>query len=801
MTSPVHRLPALLIDLASNFINLPVEDVDAAIQDSLAQLGRLGLADRICAFTCDSAPAGCNTTHEWSADGLPAPLDELASRPLSHIFSPNPASDCSPSVFIPDTAALAGDHPLRAWLVSRHTRSFLAVPLQYGDFLRGFVLFESVRRRRRYSRTVQQMLSAFAILLVRLECRRQAAELHRRQAALVSAMLDAIPDIVFFKDLQGVYRGCNFPFANLVGRRREDIEGRTDLELFGPEIAATFRERDRRVLDLRASIHNDEWLSFPNGQTALFDILRTPYRNPGGEWIGILCIGRDITDRQQVQDLLLATNRELETATDRAHELAAQAESANRAKSEFLANMSHEIRTPLNAIIGFAQILENDPALGPRQAGQVHTIARSGRHLLELINDVLDMSKIESGRLTLSPSAFRLGGLLDDIEAMFRARADAKGLRLILERAEPLPAAVFADEAKLRQIWVNLLGNAVKFTQTGRVIARIHSEPFPSDPESVLLSADVEDTGPGIPDDDLPDIFDSFKQSAAGREAGGTGLGLAITRNLLLLMGGSIRVESRLGHGSRFFFQVPVKVSPSAGLPLPPPPQRIARLAPECTPVRLLAIDPLQANRDLLRDLLEPAGFEVRLAENDLQARALLDAWQPHAVLLDMRPPGEDNDDSCQRILALSGPRGIPVIAVTASAFDGDELGIRAAGAAAYVRIPFRPHELFGTLQNVLGVHYLYAQDPAPAPPRRLPVSALHDSLSSLPPPSIQAMAGAVAAGDMDRLRTLVAEWAPDHPDLAAAIEALAREYDYEKLARLLDPPPQPSARGQDPLP
>lgn len=264
----------------------------------------------------------------------------------------------------------------------------------------------------------------------------------------------------------------------------------------------------------------------------------------------IICALTDITERKRSEQERI----QLQVAKQ-----------ASRAKSAFVAHMSHEIRTPLNAILGFAQVLERDPALTAAQAEQVRTIIHSGTQLLSLINNILDFSKIESGKLELSVEGFNLHDLLDDVAAFFRPQAAARGLFFGYERGKTVPAFVSSDRRKLRQILLNLLGNAVKFTKNGGVGFRAQAKPLQAEGNGkaernrgVLLSLEVEDTGPGIPPEDLETIFEEFSQSSAGKETGGTGLGLAITRRLAVLLGGDVSVTSTPGQGSLFLARLPV---------------------------------------------------------------------------------------------------------------------------------------------------------------------------------------------------------------------------------------------------
>ena len=466
------------------------------------------------------------------------------------------------------------------------------------------------------------------------------------------------------------------------------------------------------------------------------------------------------------------------------------AEEASRAKSAFLSNMSHEIRTPLNAMLGFAQILERDGSLTPRQKEMIHTINRSGQHLLNLINDILDMSKIEAGRLQLNPVDFCLHDLLEDLEMMFRSRAEAKGLQLLMERADDLPRYVHADEAKLRQVFINLMGNAVKFTKTGGVSVRVRAETLErnstQDTHLLRLVVEIEDSGPGIAADELELIFEPFRQSAAGRDAGGTGLGLAVSRRLVELMGGSIGVRSELGKGSCFSFQVPVKLAAGAAQEVVPRMRQVIGLEPGTGPIRILVADDKKDNRDLLRALLEPLGVEVKEAANGQEALDLFEAWSPHAVLMDMRMPVMDGYEATRRIKTTEKGRITPVIAVTASAFEDAEKEVMATGVDGYVRKPFRAEEIFAVLGKCLGLRYVYAEDRGQAAKDTNVEPLASEDLAGLPEALRRDMRKAVEDGDMAELRALIAQIQETDAGMARKLKNLADQYDYEGLSRVL---------------
>ena len=292
-----------------------------------------------------------------------------------------------------------------------------------------------------------------------------------------------------------------------------------------------------------------------------------------------------------------------------------KAEAANRANSVFLANMTHELRTPLNAVLGFSQLMQNDSNTTETQRETLQIINRSGEHLLTLINDVLDMSKIEAGRSTLEPEDFDLGGMIRDIIDLMGHRAEAKGLQLILDQSSAFPRYIHADPAKLRQMLINLLGNAVKYTNEGGITLRLGATS--TDDSKVRLAFEVEDSGIGIAEEDLECIFEPFAQVGEQTDTKGTGLGLAITRQYVELMGGELTVESEPGRGSMFRFEIPVeKVAAEDIKQAEPSRGQVIGLEPGQPTYRILIVEDQLENRLLLKKLLEQVGFEVREALN-----------------------------------------------------------------------------------------------------------------------------------------------------------------------------------------
>ncbi len=568
-----------------------------------------------------------------------------------------------------------------------------------------------------------------------------------------------------------------------VNKAVEAVTGLSHDELIGSDWTDYFTDHDKaiagfqKVIFSEGEVRNYELqLRHRNGNITPVLCNGSLYRDESGKILGVLGVARDITERRQAERDRIAREA---------------AEEANRAKSLFLANMSHEIRTPMNAILGFAQVLMLDPSLTPRQAEHVQTIARSGAHLLNLLNDILDVSKAEAGRTTLNEVDFCLHDILSDLEMMFRSRADAKGLQLLVEQDESVPRYVTADEGKLRQVLVNLMGNAVKFTETGRVSLRVRVDAVEGktleDKASLRLMAEVEDTGIGIPDADMDRIFDPFQQAATGVKAGGTGLGLTISRKFVEMMGGELTVTSYVGAGSCFRFEV---LMAQAGDIVEQKKQAlrcVIGLEPGAGPFRILVVDDIPDNRALLCELLRPVGFEIAEANNGVEALDIFDSWSPHAVLMDMRMPIMDGYEATRRIKATAAGSAIPVIAITASTLEDALEQVMATGMYAYLCKPFRTEDLFEMLGKCLGLHYVFADDIADASDHIKAAPLTAESMAALPKDIIEAMRQAVEEGDMARLTELVAQVEKIDSATARGLQVLTDRYDYEKLGQWLE--------------
>jgi len=413
---------------------------------------------------------------------------------------------------------------------------------------------------------------------------------------------------------------------------------------------------------------------------------------------------KEIRVREQVQKKLRENEASLKM-------MVVAADSANKAKSTFLANMSHELRTPLNAILGFSEIMSRDSQLNEQSKEQLAVINRSGEHLLNMINSVLDLSKIEAGRLEIVPEHCDLQQLINDIELMIAVQAKSKGLMFELESDPKLQAYVNVDSGKLRQILINLLGNALKFTEQGGISLRVNTRAITDDQQRVMLYIEIEDSGIGIAEDKLDSIFKPFVQAgSSSQSAKGTGLGLAITKSLIMLMDGQISVKSEVNKGTLFSLQLPVQISKKALIAAEEEVIAVITGIEENQPNwRILIVDDSSENRMLLKVLLTQVGFHVREAEDGKQAIHMFSEWHPDLIWMDINMPVINGYEATKTIRKMEDGEKVKIIAITGSVFNEQKARIRDAGCDGIVRKPYRNHEIYEILKNVLGVNFIYA--------------------------------------------------------------------------------------------
>ena len=488
----------------------------------------------------------------------------------------------------------------------------------------------------------------------------------------------------------------------------------------------------------------------------------------------------ELTRANELLQTEVQQRRQIEAALRQAKEAA---EAASRAKSTFLATMSHELRTPMNAILGFSQLLLRDPTLTVSQQHQLTRINRGGTSLMEILNDILEIVRVESGRVGLTPSTTDLHGLLDNLERMFRLRAQAKHLRFHVERHSDLPRGILADEIKLCQILTNLLSNAVKFTPAGgEIIWRMRSS---SEPDGTLrLYGEVEDTGVGISPADLQRLFERFFRTETGKDlAGGIGLGLAISLKYVKLMGGELTASSEIGRGSVFQFDVRVERADEALAVAKTEPQpQVLYLLPGSPACRVLVADDQSDNCDLVADILAPLGFDIRTARDGAEAVAICQDWAPQLAILDLRMPVMDGCEAARRIRADHGS-AVRILAMSAYVFAENQQRALDAGADVFMQKPFQVVDLLGRIKQLTGVDYVYGESPAAEAGAE---SVTSGDTCQVPRELVSQLREATSRAKYAQMLALVGQVAVLNESLGNRLRTLVRRFDYEAIQTLL---------------
>jgi PAS domain S-box-containing protein len=745
--------------------------------------------------------------------------------------------------------------------------------------------------------------------------RKRGEEERANQLSLFNALLDSIPDAIFFKDTKGVYLGCNPAFAKMLEHTKDEIIGKTDYDYFDKEIADSFSQTDLETMHKRHPTYTEDWFTYPDGRKVFHKTQKTPYLASNGSLIGIigiihdisnlknseilanessqkwetivsgspdgiamvsldgrlefvsdrfalilgfppeeknqnlgrsvidfihpsdhqqiannlgqlssggkgniiseytairrdlshfnleinsvilhdqerkpekiLVIGRDITDRKIHEKALIETNQSLKLAMENAREMAIKAETASKSKSVFLSNMSHEIRTPLNAIIGLSQLLIREK-LTPKQSNYVNSLYRSGENLLSLLNDILELSKIEAGRLAVSQVNADMFSLISDLKLVFQEKVQLKKLRLVFETFGNFPQYISVDAGKLRQIFINLIGNAVKFTEKGEIAVRMRIELTKG--RKSRLVVDIQDTGCGIAADEIDQLFKRFEQASAGiKLTTGTGLGLALTREIVLFLGGNISVVSELGKGSVFSFYIEIE-EVTAVLPEEKNNKHILSISTPRNAYRVLVVDDAIINLELATALLNLAGFETKQAQNGEEAITLFEEWNPHIILMDLRMPVMNGYEATRRIKSTEKGKQTPILIITASLFEDEMSDSVASDIEGYILKPFQEKDFFGAIGKALGIRFIYEEENLISPSGYMNnQESIEKDMSSLPDDIVGQLLEALDAADFYRLKGLIEKIEPGHEELVNHLLAKADNFDSDYLQQILN--------------
>ena len=541
-----------------------------------------------------------------------------------------------------------------------------------------------------------------------ISLQRQAEAIQAHERAVQRALIDTLPDLIWLKSPEGVYLGCNPRFEQFFGAREAEILGKTDYDFVSREMADFFRMHDRRAMEKDGPSINEEKIAFASdGHQELLETTKIPMRDAQGKLIGILGIGHDVTQRRAAEQELERHRQHLQELVDeRTAALSVAkdaAEAANRAKSTFLANMSHELRTPMNGIMGMVGIALRQVS-DPKLRHQLETIDHSSQHLLGVINDILDISKIEAGRLPLEQIDFKFGDVLENLQALIGNKVEEKSLELRFDVPDSLRTLPLSgDPLRLGQILLNLSGNAVKFTEHGAIV--VYARAFDETADRVRLCCEIRDSGIGIGAEDQKRLFSAFEQadSSMTRKYGGTGLGLAISKRLVEMMGGEISVESMPGQGSTFRFSVQLAKGGLAGLADAGSglPADVALLASHAGS-RILMAEDEPVNQEVTCSLLEDVGLLVDVAGDGVEALALARQNRYALILMDMQMPKMNGVDATRAIRLDSLNADTPILAMTANAFEEDRRTCLAAGMNDYIGKPVNPDLLFSKLLSWL---------------------------------------------------------------------------------------------------
>lgn len=596
----------------------------------------------------------------------------------------------------------------------------------------------------------------------------ELVESRTRALELARYALDHAGEAAFWIDRDGSLFDVNDQACRLLEYTREELLTKNVAELVKDFGVNEVEQRFGEIVAVGGSRTSERVAIAKNDRTLPVEIVTTV--SQFHERTFALALVRDITERNRAA-------AELADAK-------AAAEAANRAKSAFLAHMSHEIRTPMNAVLGFAQLLQRDPNLAGKQREHVVTILRSGEHLLDIINDVLEMSKIEAGHVSIELESFDVRVLISDLERMFRERAQAKALTFEVEAVASVPAYVRGDQGKIRQVVVNLLGNAIKFTKQGAVELRLSSAPRASG--RFELRFEIEDTGPGIAPEELPLLFREFQQTAAGRGATGSGLGLAISRRYARLMGGDVTVTSTLGKGSIFTASMEVEPGTAERSRRSVAARRILRLAPGTRPIRVVVVDDHAESRAFLRNLFTEIGFDVVDARGGAEALSLVERRVPDLVLLDINMPEMSGVEFLKRLRERADGRNITVVAVSASVLDDADKAAVAVRADGFVRKPVDASEILELVGTKLGVSYLAEGEDASSPEAQSQRSLLSARvLAAVARDTRVQIRRAAERADAGRLRALLSKLEMESPALANELGRLVDSYDYDTILTL----------------
>ncbi len=753
------RFEDLIATISTKLINLPIAEIDHHICEALKTIGQFVGIERGFVFLISKDGATIHATHEWEAEGYQPLGGEFQNIPVGAVsWGMSQLRKLEP-VLISRVSDLPPDAKVERELFLKidPVQSAILIPLVCQDELMGFLGLDSIKEEKPWNKDIVDLLRIVGEIFANAFARKASEEaLHRAQTQLEQRVQDRTAELsatntqlqeeiaerergeaalraaerkyhsIVENAVEGIYQSTpegrflsvNPALATMYGYDSPDELLRSVTNI-GEQIYVDPQQRQRFVelLEKEGQVEGFECqVSRRDGTTFWISEHARAVKGHQGAFQFYEGTIQDITARKKVEEAL--------------HDAKESAEFANRAKSEFLANMSHELRTPLNGILGYAQILKGDSALSEDQRSGLDVIHRSGEHLLTLINDILDLSKIEAQKLELLPTAFHFPEFLKTITEMINVRADQAGLSFQCDFPDSLPLEVKGDETRLRQVLLNLLGNAVKFTNQGQVTFTITADKTSDLPHA--LRFDIEDTGIGIPATHIKDIFLPFQQiTDPHRQVEGTGLGLTITNTLVTLMGGTLGVQSRLGEGSRFWFSITLPPVVQRSLAKAQDPRRIVGIKEG--PTHVLVIDDRIENRSVLASLLKPKGFTIDEASHGQEGIEMAKSRKPGIIFMDLVMPVMDGFAVTKALRAIPAFANTVIIALSASVFDHSRQESLKVGCNDFLPKPIQEPALLQTLEHHAGIQWKYEEDIS-----RVPTTI--DESQSMPPPPVDVL-------------------------------------------------------------
>jgi PAS domain S-box-containing protein len=606
---------------------------------------------------------------------------------------------------------------------------------------------------------------------------KRSEQLMLKEKEFSRTLLESLPGIYYLYTLPELRLvRWNNNHETMTGYSHEELYHKHALSWFEPAEQAFIAKGIEIALEKGSHITETKLIK-KDGQ--LLPLLITGSIFQDSDQTYMMGFGIDITERIRVETELLHYQNHLEDLVkDRTIELKLaqdEAIAANKAKSTFFSNMSHEIRTPLNAVLGFSQLLEREPSLTPQGRSRLQTIMKSGEYLLSIINDVLAMSRIEAGQVELRATSIDLNDLLHDLAIMFRQRADEKGISFVTNCSEQLPHFVMADIGKLRQVLINLIGNAIKFTLQGSITLRV----YPCEDNYIVI--EVEDTGIGISPEEQENLFRPFVRSSRGGEiASGTGLGLAISREYATIMGGTITVSSTIDIGSCFRFEFHAPAVSASELTAAVK-RRVVGLAPGQGDIHILVVDDHRDNRDLLRGFLEQLDFIVDDAAGGVEAIEKMRTRLSHIILMDLVMPGMDGAETTRLLRASYPDESLTIIGISASVFEREKINFLDSGIDAFIAKPVRQNELFDILEQHAGIVFVEeAEDSS------ITLGVEQPTLEKMSAEWLKTFKLALSRGNITQIRKLGQEVLDKDPVLSAYLLSRADVYDLDGLKKLI---------------